>query len=151
MVARVRTYLSLGLAASLAIPISFAQSTTDVRNLQEENAALRRRLAELEGRGAAPAPAAQPVSAAPAVMAPAPSGTTTSSSNGEITVLSPFQVSTDQDYGYLKTNSVTATRIGTEIQKTPLGISIMSSDFLADTNMQNVTDLLRYTATGSGD
>src|SRR6185369_11308132 len=132
-----RNYLSLGLAVSLAIPIGFAQTTPNVRSLQEENAALRKRLAELEARSAAPAPATtQPVtSAAPAVMAPAPAGSTMTS-NGEVTVLSPFQVSTDQDYGYLKTNSVTATRIGTEIQRTPLGISILSSDFIADTNMQ---------------
>ena len=32
-----------------------------------------------------------------------------------------------------------------------LGISILSSDFLSDTNMQNVADLMRYTALGSGD
>ncbi len=150
-VARVRTYLSLGLATLLAIPVSFAQSPSDVRSLQEENAALRRRLAELEGRSAAPASTTRPATApAPAVMAPAPS-TSMDAVGTDVTVLSPFQVNTDKDYGYLKTNSVTATRIGTEIQRTPLGISIMSADFLADTNMQNVTDLLRYTATGSGD
>ena len=148
--ARSRTYLSLGLATLLAVPNGFAQS--DMRSLQEENATLRKRLAELEAK-AGPAPAAPAASRAAAAPA-APSRAIpveTASASEDVVQLSPFQVNTDKDYGYLKTNSITATRIGTEIQKTPLGISIMSSEFLADTNMQNVTDLLRYTATGSGD
>ncbi|MCX6952854.1 MAG: TonB-dependent receptor plug domain-containing protein [Verrucomicrobia bacterium] len=151
---RARKIVSLCLAASIAAGTSFAQAPTAdaLRRLQDENAALRKRLAELEGKAApapapAPAPAAKPMTTAKAPAAPAAAMTR---DDGTM-VLSPFQVSDDKDYGYLKTNSITATRIGTEIQRTPLGISIMSSDFLADTNMQNVTDIMRYVGTGSGD
>ena len=142
------------LAAMLAVlsvaPIALAQSgDAALRRLQEENAALRKQLAEVQGK-ATTAPAIKPATAS--TVAPAASTKSASLATDEgVTALSPFQVKTDKDYGYLKTNSLTATRIGTEVQKTPLGISILSSDFIADTNMQTITDILRYTAAGSGD
>ncbi len=150
-----RRALATSLAALLAAPFASAQSAdaAALRKLQEENAALRKQLAEFQAKGAT-APAIAPASApAPRPAEGTRSGAAATSlpTDSEVTVLSPFQVKTDKDFGYLKTNSITATRIGTEIQSTPLGISIMSQEFLQDTNMQNITDLLRYTATGSGD
>jgi iron complex outermembrane receptor protein len=59
-------------------------------------------------------------------------------------VLSPFTVTSDKDYGYLKTNSSTATKIGMEIQKIPLNISVISEEFIKDTNMKDIQDVLRY-------
>ncbi|MBI5769476.1 MAG: TonB-dependent receptor plug domain-containing protein [Verrucomicrobia bacterium] len=150
-------YLSLGLATTLAIPIGLAQDADSLRRLQDENAALRKRLAEIEGR-AAPAPAttapAARTPAAPAAARPAPApaaGSATTVNDEGITVLSPFQVNDDKDYGYLKTNSATATRIGMEIQKVPLNISVLSREFLDDTNAKSLTDLFRYSAAASGD
>lgn len=155
---RARKLVSLCLATSIAASTSFAQapSADALRQLQAENAALRKRLAELEGKStpapapAAPAPSAAAVSTPSSARTPAASAAAATNEDGTL-VLSPFQVNTEKDYGYLKTNSVTATRIGTEIQRTPLGITIMSSEFLADTNVQNVTDILRFVGTGSGD
>ncbi len=151
LVARVRTYLSLGLAASLAIPISFAQSTADLRRLQEENAALRKQLATLESQAASATPSAattaRPAGAPAAAAAPATSEMT----GEEVVQLSPFQVNTDKDYGYLKTNSVTATRIGMPIQNTPISVSVMTKDFLDDNNIRSITDIFRYSSSGSGD
>ncbi len=150
-------------ATSLAIlmvaPFALAQlsDAEELRLARAEIAALRKQLAEFQARGVtAPAipPAVQPAvtTAAPPAVSTAPGVAPAALPAGEgITVLSPFQVNSDRDYGYLKTNSVTATRIGAEIQRTPLGISILSSDFIADTNMQNITDILRYTASASGD
>jgi outer membrane receptor protein involved in Fe transport len=146
---RTRRALVTSLAALIAVSCAHGQTSDEsLRRLQEENAALRKRLAEIEPRAAAPATSTTRTTAMPtaAQVAAAPANSTE-----DVQVLSPFEVKTDKDFGYLKTNSITATRIGTEIQRTPLGISIMSSEFLADTNMQNVTDLMRYTATGSGD
>ena len=68
-----------------------------------------------------------------------------------VETLGAFEVSEDKDYGYLKTNSATATRIGMEIQKVPLNISVISRDFLDDTNARSLTDIFRYTAAASGD
>lgn len=145
---RVSRYLSLGLAASLALPTGFAQSTEEFRRLQEENAALRRRVAEMEGRSAPAPQAASPRAIAPASSPALPAPGTTAEG---ITVLSPFQVNSEKDYGYLKTNSATATRIGMEIQKIPLSISVLSEDFIRDTGMREISDVLRYSASAAGD
>jgi len=119
-----------------------------LRRLQEENAALRKQLAALEGK----APAAPAAAATPAA-APASSGTALAAETVEpdTLVLSPFVVKQDKDFGYLKTNSATATRIGTEIQKVPLNISVISEDFLKDTNMKDIQDVLRYQGSSAGD
>jgi len=69
----------------------------------------------------------------------------------DVETLGAFEVSTDKDYGYLKTNSATATRIGMEIQKVPMNVSVLSREFLDDTNAQSITDLFRYTAAAAGD
>lgn len=66
-------------------------------------------------------------------------------------VLSAFEVTSDKDFGYLKTNAATATRIGMEIQKVPMAISVLSREFLDDTNARSLMDLLRYTSSASGD
>jgi outer membrane receptor protein involved in Fe transport len=144
------------LAATLAalLTVSFASGQTGdaaaLRRLQEENAALRKRLAELEVR-TTPAPTPAP-SAAPATRgAAAPAASTLVTPEEGVTVLSPFQVNTDKDYGYLKTNSATATRIGMEIQKIPLSISVLSEDFIKDTGMREISDVLRYSASAAGD
>ena len=69
----------------------------------------------------------------------------------DVETLSAFEVATDKDYGYLKTNSATATRIGMEIQKVPMNVSVLSREFLDDTNAKSITDIFRYSAAASGD
>jgi len=77
--------------------------------------------------------------------------TPTEETDEEVTKLTPFEVASDKDYGYLKTNAATATRIGMEIQKVPMNISVISREFLDDTNARSLTDLFRYSAAASGD
>src|SRR5690606_5907748 len=60
----------------------------------------------------------------------------------DVQVLSPFQVESERDFGYVKTNSVTATRIGARIMDTPLQVQVLSEDFIADTNMTDIQDVL---------
>jgi outer membrane receptor protein involved in Fe transport len=152
--------LAIGLAGLLATSAAYGQTAPadDLRRLQEENAALRKRLAEIEA-ATRPTTAAQP---APATTAPAaratpgpvtttsPLSTSTTTEDGTV-VLSPFNVNSERDYGYLKTNSSTATRIGVEIQKIPLNISVISEDFINDTNMKDIQDVFRYVAASAGD
>jgi len=69
----------------------------------------------------------------------------------DVETLGAFEVSEEKDYGYLKTNSATATRIGMEIQKVPMNVSVLSREFLDDTNAQSLTDIFRYSAAASGD
>ena len=150
--ARVSRCLSLSLAAVLAIPMGLAQtSEAEVRALREENAALRQRIAELEAlttTTAAPAPGPATVPAGRTATAPVAAPT---SATGGVQVLSPFEVKTENDAGYLTTNSATATRINMEIQKIPLSISVLSEDFIADTGMREIQDVLRYTGSAAGD
>ncbi len=42
----------------------------------------------------------------------APAATATATEEEGVTTLTPFEATADKDYGYLKTNSATATKIG---------------------------------------
>jgi outer membrane receptor protein involved in Fe transport len=148
----------IALAATLTVLVSVSALTArasdadELRRLREENAALRKRIADLEVREVktTTAPAA-----AAAAAAPRTSTSTTSTAavptDSEVMVMSPFQINSDKDYGYLLTNSATATRIGMEIQKIPLSISVFSEDFIRDTGMREIQDVMRYSASAAGD
>ena len=81
-------------------------------------------------------PAAAQTVPAPAAAAPAE----------EKIVLSKFEVSSPRDFGYRKTNAVTATRIGTEIKQIPLNISVISSELVSDQAWDNINDIFSYTS-----
>ncbi|QYM79253.1 TonB-dependent receptor [Horticoccus luteus] len=72
-------------------------------------------------------------------------------SDDEVQTLSPFQVTSEKDTGYLRTNSVTATRINMPIQNIPISVSVMAKDFIDDNNIRSITDIFRYSSSGSGD
>jgi outer membrane receptor protein involved in Fe transport len=144
---RAGKYLVTCLAALVAVsaPSLRATAADDLAKLQEENAALRKQNAELEAQKSAATTTTTTTTTA------APATTSTTATDEGVTTMSKFTVATDHDNGYLKTNSATATRIGMEVQRTPLAIEIKSAEFLADTNTQSLTDILRYTSSGSGD
>jgi iron complex outermembrane recepter protein len=58
----------------------------------------------------------------------------------EIVTLSQFDVRSERDYGYRATNSLTATRTGVEIAKTPLNISVLTEDLLRDIGAENLNE-----------
>ncbi len=149
---RTKKYLVSCLAALMAVsaPMGFAADNDALKKLQDENAALRKRLAALEGSSTqAAAPAAQAARQTSGPVAP----TTRPSMQADegVQSLSAFEVKTDKDNGYLKTNAATATKIGMEIQKIPMNVSVISREFLNDTNARSLTDLFRYTAAAAGD
>lgn len=146
------------LTASFGTAAEDSAKTLEQQNeaLRQENAELRRRFAEMEARLAAkPAPAPAPASSTASAQAPATAGSTASTTavetDPDVVMLTAFDVSEEKDFGYLKTNAATATRIGMEIQKVPMAISVLSRDFLDDTNARSLMDVLRYTASASGD
>ena len=152
-----RRVLAATLTALLAVPFASGQTAAEtIRRLQEENAALRKQLADFQARGVT-APAIQPAApAAPGRTAPATTTTTTAPSatlatDAGVQTLTPFEVRSEKDFGYLRTNSVTATRIGTPIQETPLQIQVVSDEFIQDLNFTEISDVLRYSATAAGD
>ncbi len=152
-----RRALATTLAVLSIAPFAQAQAgdAAALRRLQEENAALRKQLAEIQAKSSsAPAiqPAATPATPAGARPAAASAGSASRLNTDEgVQVLTPFEVKSDKDYGYLKTNAATATKLAMEIQNIPLNISVMSREFLDDTNSRSLTDLFRYSAAASGD
>ena len=134
----------LATLAMLATPVLRAASDSDVQKLQDEVAALKAKLAQYEG------PTATAVAAPGAPAAKPVAGSNLATDEG-VTTLTPFTVSTEKDNGYLVTNSATATRIGMEIQKIPLSVSVISSEFIQDTGMRSITDILGYTSGASTD
>jgi len=152
-----RRALATTLAVLSIAPFAQAQAgdAAAVRRLQEENAALRKQLAEIQAKSSS-APAIQPAAtpATPAGARPSAAASTAASrlnTDEGVQVLTPFEVKSDKDYGYLKTNAATATKLAMEIQNIPLNISVISREFLDDTNTRSLTDLFRYSAAASGD
>ncbi|TVR48061.1 MAG: TonB-dependent receptor [Puniceicoccaceae bacterium] len=63
----------------------------------------------------------------------------------DIYVLSPFDVRTEGDAGYRKTNAVTAIRIGAPIIETPFSISVIPRELIDDLDIRNNNELFFYT------
>jgi outer membrane receptor protein involved in Fe transport len=147
---RTKKYLVSCLAALMAVsaPMGFAADNDALKKLQDENAALSKRHAALEGSSTQ---AAAPAAAAPAAAAGTAAKGSTMQADAGVQSLSAFEVKSDKDQGYLRTNSVTATRINMAIQNIPMSVSVMSKEFLDDANIRSITDVLRYTSSGAGD
>ncbi len=64
-------------------------------------------------------------------------------------VLSPFVVSSQQDTGYIASNTLAGSRLNTSLENTPLAISVLTKDFIDDIGAVKVSQALEY-ATGSG-
>ncbi len=58
--------------------------------------------------------------------------------------LSPFEVRTDTDTGYLAAGTLAGSRLNTSLIDTPASISVMTRDFINDIAATNVTEALTY-------
>lgn len=83
---------------------------------------------------------------APAVAATGAASASAGAATGQTIQLDAFEVSSNRDYGYRKTNAVTATRIGAEIKNIPLNISVISSELVEDQSWDNVNDIFAYSS-----
>ena len=70
----------------------------------------------------------------------------TTDEDDEITELSAFEIVSDEDRGYLKTNAVTATRINAPIIEIPISVSVISKELLEDVGTRNTNQLFNYSA-----
>ena len=84
---------------------------------------------------------------APAQVAnPAPAAEPTPSTDEETLVLSPFVVTAEEDAGsYKATSTLAGSRIRTELRDVASPITVVTQQFLKDTNSHNNQDLLTYT------
>jgi outer membrane receptor protein involved in Fe transport len=65
--------------------------------------------------------------------------------------LTPFEVNTSNDRGYLASNAVSAYRVNLPIQEVPLQISVVTREFLDDVKAVNLEEALGYTVGVSRD
>ncbi|MBS0662991.1 MAG: TonB-dependent receptor plug domain-containing protein [Verrucomicrobia bacterium] len=64
-------------------------------------------------------------------------------------VLSPFQVSEDNDHGYRKLTTVTSSRVGIPILNQPLAIEVVSGELLRDFSVTDDLTVFRYSASAT--
>jgi len=62
----------------------------------------------------------------------------------EAVVLSPFNVTSDRDYGYVATNTLAGTRVNTPVKDVGAQISIFNKDFIKDVGATNLEELMGY-------
>ncbi|HEY9155395.1 MAG TPA: TonB-dependent receptor plug domain-containing protein, partial [Opitutaceae bacterium] len=67
-------------------------------------------------------------------------------SNDETIALSPFEVSSEKDNGYLATNAISGSRFASSIKDTPMPIEVITGQFIRDTGATDLRDALRYSA-----
>lgn len=58
--------------------------------------------------------------------------------------LSPFEVRTDKDVGYVATSSLAGSRMNTDLRDTPVAISVFTRDFLDDIGKVDVNQAIEY-------
>jgi iron complex outermembrane receptor protein len=75
-----------------------------------------------------------------------PTDPTSDANLGEIVVLSPFEVNTQQDRGYRATNSISGSRLDTPIKDIPMPIEVITDEFIQDVGARNLRESLRYSA-----
>ena len=63
----------------------------------------------------------------------------------EVYELSPFEVSTDSDVGYLATQTLAGTRIRTDLKDVGSAISVVTAEFIKDVGATDNSTLLQYT------
>ncbi len=89
-----------------------------------------------------------------------PASSTSSTSEDEIVMLSPFEVSSAADDGYYATSSVSGTRTRTELINLPLSMTVFNDQLIKDLGANNLIDVVGYAsgvsigsgqATGEGD
>jgi outer membrane receptor protein involved in Fe transport len=67
-----------------------------------------------------------------------------STATDETVVLNPFSVTTDKDKGYRATNSISGSRVDTAIKDLPIGMQVITSEFIKDTGATNLRKSLSY-------
>lgn len=97
--------------------------------------ALRFRLAVLATASLAPNPAALAQTASPAAP-----------KSEEAILLSEFTVKETSDHGYVASESITGTRVATQIKDLPFSVSVVTSEFMNDFDFFDLAGDLAYTA-----
>ncbi len=104
-----------------------------------KNPSLVRLLPLLWGSGALALGQVAPTPAAPAAPAETPA-----------VELSPFVVESTEESGYMANNTLAGTRLNTSLKDIGAAVSVYTEEFLNDIGVQNLEDILTYTAGTEG-
>lgn len=63
-------------------------------------------------------------------------------------VLSPFEVTTERDYGYQATSTLSGGRLATDLDKTPAAVTVLTREFLDDLGALSVQEALQWATNG---
>lgn len=64
----------------------------------------------------------------------------------QIVVLSPFEVVSEEDFGYTASNVISGTRVNEAIRDLPLNISVLTEELLQDLKSDTLTSALEFTS-----
>lgn len=81
-----------------------------------------------------------PAAASPQTAEPAPEPAT----DENIVTLSPFEVTSSSDVGYLAGNTLAGSRLNTDIKDTPASIDVFTAELLTDLGASTLGDALAY-------
>lgn len=71
--------------------------------------------------------------------------TSASGSEEDVTTLSPFVVTADEDHGYRALSTLGGTRLRSDLKDVAASISVVTKDFMKDVNITDSTSMLVYT------
>jgi len=72
--------------------------------------------------------------------------TETQNADGETVIeLSPFEVSAEENIGYLANNTLAGTRLNTELKDVASAVQVLTKEFLDDVGASDLSELLTYT------
>ncbi len=107
------------------------------------------------GLRAQTAPAAAPATPAPAddpaaIARQKALAAAAAAADAEVVSLSPFEVSAEQDKGYLATSAMSGTRLNSKIEDIAASLSVVTRQQLEDTASVDINDVFRYEANTEG-
>jgi len=73
-------------------------------------------------------------------------GQTDNGAEEEVFELSPFEVSVDNDQGYLSTNAISGTSLNTAIRDLPMPLEVINSELIEDLQATDLGESLEYSA-----
>ncbi len=77
--------------------------------------------------------------------APAPAAQQPEATNEEVVILTPFEVTSESDTGYVATDTLAGTRIRTELKDIGSAVSVVTKDLMNDIGATDSGTLLQYT------
>lgn len=90
------------------------------------------------------------VAVAQAQESPPPANNATSADE-EVVVLSPFEVKTSSDVGYMATETLAGSRFKSSLKDVPSQLEVMTPEFIQDLGITNLDDAMRYSLNSMND